>query len=190
MLKRLSVALAALAVLGLGGTASAKSMATGHHSSNGTNAQDRMFARAAAMGGTAEIALSRVALQRSRSPKVKKFAATMIHDHTILGNGLVITARPLGLATPMVLDSAHRAIRAKLSRLSGRALDSAYLSAMIVDHAKTASLFQKEIAYGQNLHLTNLATKNVNLVQNHLQMAQILTGTQNRPSKIKNPPTM
>ena len=102
----------------------------------------------------------------------------------------MVTAKPLGLATPMVLDAQHQAIRAKLSHLSGNALDSAYLSTMISDHAKTASLFQKEIAYGKNIHLTNLATKNVNVVQNHLQMARDITGTQDKPSKIKNPPAM
>src|SRR5579875_3628479 len=137
MLKPLPVALAAVTVLGLGGAASAKSMASGHHSGTGTNAQDKMFAKMAAMGGTAEIALSQVALQRSQDPKVKKFAAMMIHDHTVLGKGLAVTAQPLGLPTPMVLDPEHRAIRAKLSRLSGKALDSTYLSVMIVDHAKT-----------------------------------------------------
>lgn len=190
MVKRLSVAVAALMVLGLGGVASAKSQATGHHSGTGTNAQDAKFAKMAAMGGTAEIALSRVALQRSSSKPVQRFARRMIHDHTILAGNLVATARPLGLATPMVLDPQHRAIRAKLSRLSGNALDSAYLSAMIADHSKAVTLFQNEIAYGKNLHMTNLATKSVNVIQNHLQMAHDITGTQNKPSKIKNPPIM
>ena len=190
MVKRLSIALAAAMALGASGVASAKSAAPGHHSGSMTNMQDAQFAKMAAMGGTAEIELSKVALQRSSSKSVKNFATMMIHDHTVLGNGLMVTAKPLGLATPMVLDPEHRAIRAKLSRLSGNALDSAYLSTMIVDHAKTASLFQKEIAYGKNVHLTNLATKNVNVVQNHLQMAHDITGTQNKPSKIKNPPAM
>lgn len=190
MIKRLSVVLAALVVLGFGGAVSAKSMSSGHHSSNGTNMQDKMFAKMAAIGGTAEIALSKVALQRSHNTAVKKFAAKMVHDHTILGHNLAVTARPLGLATPMMLDSTHRAIRAKLMHLSGNAFDKAYMSAMINDHSKAVSLFQKEIAYGKNLHLTNLATKSVNIIQNHLQMAHDVSGTQNKPSKIKNPPTM
>ncbi len=190
MVKKLSAAAAALTALACAGSALAGSQAPGHHSGSGTNAQDAMFAKMAAMGGTAEIALSKVALARSDSKPVKAYAAEMIHDHMILGSGLMVTAKPLGLATPMVLDPEHQAIKAKLSHLSGKALDGAYLSAMIVDHAKTTSLFQKEIAYGKNAHLTNLAAKNVNLVQNHLQMARDITGTEDKPSKIKNPPAM
>jgi putative membrane protein len=190
MIKRLPVALAALMILGGGTVASAKSASAGHRSGTATNAQDAQFAKMAAMGGTAEISLSKLALMRTHDPAIKKFAMIMVHDHMALGHGLVVTARPLGLATPMMIDPEHQAIRARLSHLSGKAFDSAYMSVMIVDHAKTASLFQKEIAYGKNLHMTNLATKNVNTVQNHLQMAQNITGTQGKPSKIKNPPAM
>jgi putative membrane protein len=188
MIKRLSWIFAALMVLGIGGAASAKSNAAGHHSNTGTNMQDRQFAENAAMGGTAEIDLSRLALRRSHNAAIDKFAAKMVHDHTIIGNNLVVTARPLGLPTPMALDAAHRAIRAKLARLSGKSFDNAYIAAMIEDHAKTVSLFQKEIAYGKNIHMTNFATKNLSTIQNHLSLARDLSGTEYRRSKIKNPP--
>lgn len=188
MIKRVSVCIAALMVLGLAGVASAKSMSSGHRSHTGVNATDRMFAKALAGGGSAEIALSQVALRRSNNKAVKKFAAKMIHDHTILAHNLDVTAKPLGLATPTALDAHHRAIRARLERLPGNTLNSAYLSAMIADHTATVSLFQREIAYGRNLHMTNFATKNVAEIQNHLQMAHDLSGTQYKPSKIKNPP--
>lgn len=189
MIKKVSVCLAAFMVLGLAGVAVAKSMSSGHRSHDGVNATDKKFAKALAGGGSAEIALSQVAARRTNNKAVKKFAEKMIHDHTVLAHDLVVTARPLGLATPTALDAKHRAIRAKLERLSGNALNSAYLSAMIADHTKTVSLFQNEIAYGRNLHLTNLATKNVAMIQNHLQMAHDLSGTQYKPSKIKNPPS-
>jgi putative membrane protein len=186
-----SVFLAAAAMLiGMSGAVSAKTMMSSmSHSNMGTNATDRMFTRMAAMGGTAEIALSKVALMRSDDPKVKQFAQTMIHDHLVLGHGLAVTAHSVNLPAPMVLDAQHRALRAKLMHMSGKSLDTAYMAAMINDHAKTVSLFQNEIAHGKNIHVTNLATKNVNVIQNHLQMAHDLTGTQDKPSKIKNPKT-
>lgn len=186
-----NVLLAAAALLvGMSGAVSAKTtMSSMSHSSMGSNATDRMFTTMAAMGGTAEIALSKVALMKSDDPKVKGFAKTMIHDHTILGHGLAVTAHSNHLPAPMVLDPQHQAIRAKLMRMSGKAFDKAYMIAMINDHAKTVSLFQNEIAHGKNIHVTNLATKNVNVIQNHLQMAHDLTGTQDKPSKIKNPKT-
>ena len=184
---RVSLLLAVAAVLAApGGAASAKPMT---HSETGTNAMDRQFTTMAAMGGTAEIALSRVAAARTSDPKIKKFAQTMVHDHSAMGHALAVTAQSAHLPAPMTLDPMHRALRAKLARMSGKSLDNAYMAAMINDHAKAVSLFQNEIAHGENIHVTNLATKNVGAVQNHLQMAHDMTGTQNKPSKIKNPKT-
>jgi putative membrane protein len=191
MKTRVSVLLAVAVVLaGIGSAASAKSaMSPAGHSDTASNAMDKTFTTMAAMGGTAEITLSKIAAMRTSDPKVKKFALMMVHDHTVMGHGLAVTAASNNLPAPMKMDAAHTALAMKLSHMSGKALDSAYLAAMIDDHAKTASLFQNEIAHGENIHVTNLATKNVGTVQNHLQMAQNMTGTQNKPSKIKNPKT-
>ena len=190
MIKQITAALAVAALVGLNGASSAKSaMSPAHHSNTMSNATDKMFTKMAAMGGTAEIALSKVALMKSRDPKIKGFAQTMIKDHTAMGSALKVTAASANLPAPMVLDPKHRAIRAKLMRMSGKGLDGAYMAAMIDDHAKTVSLFQNEIAHGQNIHVTNLAAKNVGAVQNHLQMARDMTGTQNKSgAKIMNPP--
>ncbi len=182
------LALAALLCAALPAATAAQSSI--HHSDTGTNQMDRQFTMMAAMGGTAEIALSKVAVMRSKTPAIQNFASTMIHDHTIAGHNLAVTAQSVHLPAPMMLDAKHRALRAKLMRMSGKQFDSAYMSAMIADHAQTVSLFQKEIASGENAHVTNFATKGVGMVQNHLQMAHDMTGTQNAPSKIKNPPTM
>jgi len=190
MIKQLTAALAVAALASLGSAALAKpSMSSMHHSNTMSNATDRMFVRGAAMGGTAEIALSKVALMKSRDARVKKFARTMVHDHTILGHNLAVTAASNHLSAPMMLDAKHKALKAKLMRLSGQSFDNAYMVAMINDHGEAVSLFQNEIAHGQNIHLTNLAAKSVGLIQNHLQMAHDLTGTQNKMGKkIKNPP--
>lgn len=190
MIKQITAALAVAALAGLNGaTPAGAAMSSAHHSNTMSNATDGMFTKMAAMGGTAEIALSKVALMKSSDPKIKSFAQKMIQEHTAMGSALKVTAQTAHLPAPMVLDPKHRAIRAKLMRLSGKSLDSAYMAAMIDDHAKTVNLFQNEIAHGKNIHVTNLATKNVGAVQNHLQMARDMTGTQNKMgSKIMNPP--
>jgi putative membrane protein len=192
MIKQVSVALATVAVMaGLAGAASAQhSMSPMHHSNTAGNVMDRQFTTMAAMGGTAEIALSQLAIRKASSPAVQKFARMMVHDHTAMGSGLAVTARSNHLPAPMRLDAKHRAIRARLQRLSGRRFDTAYMNAMIDDHAKTVGLFQNEMAHGQNIHVTNLATKNLKTVQDHLQMAHDLTGTQSKMgAKVKMPPT-
>lgn len=186
-----AVVMTVAALAGLNGAAPAASPASPmHHSNTMSNATDRMFTKMAAMGGTAEIALSKVAMMKSSDPKIKGFAQMMVKDHMAMGGALKVTAQSASLPAPMVLDPEHRAIRAKLMRLSGKSLDSAYMAAMIDDHAKTVNLFQNEIAHGQNMHVTNLATKSVGAIQNHLQMAHDMTGTQHKMgAKIVNPPT-
>lgn len=190
MIKQLTAALAVVALGGLNSVASARpAMSPGHHSNTMSNATDRMFTRTAAMGGAAEIALSKVAMMKSRDPKIKSFARMMVKDHSAMGSALAVTARSANLPAPMALDSKHRALRAKLMRMSGKGLNSAYMAAMIDDHSKAVSLFQNEIAHGQNIHVTNLAAKNVGTIQNHLQMARDMTGTQNKMgAKIMSPP--
>ena len=187
MANKASVLLAA--VLISAGTAAASAKTPSGHSETATNSVDKMFTTKVAMGGTAEIALSKIALSRSNTPAVKRYAAQMIKEHTIMGGALAITAHDQGLPAPMVLDAMHQGIKAKLMHLSGKSLDKAYMSAMISDHAKTVDMFQDEIAHGENFHVTNLATKNVAAIQNHLLMARDITGTEDKPSKIVNPST-
>ncbi len=190
MIKQVSAALAVAALASLNSGALAKPpMSPMHHSNTMSNATDRMFTKMAAMGGTAEIALSKVAMMRSGNAKVKKFAMMMVKDHSAMGSALAVTARSASLPAPMVLDPTHRALKSKLMRMSGPSLDSAYLAAMTDDHAKTVSLFQNEIAHGQNIHITNLATKSVGAIQNHLQMLHDMTGTKHMMgAKVMNPP--
>ncbi len=155
----------------------------------GTNGVDRTFIRTAAMGGTAEIALSKVALMRSKNPRVIAFARQMVHDHTMAGKQLMGVAMKVEAPAPMVLDAKHQAIKARLMHLSGRAFDKAYLTAMVVDHTKTVDLFQNEIAHGRAMPPTEFAKKNVGTIQAHLAMVRDLAGQKNMPSKIMNPPT-
>lgn len=61
---------------------------------------DQQFVYKAALGGQKEIALSQLALQKSSSDEVKKFAQKMIADHSKIGQQLAQTAQKNGLSVP------------------------------------------------------------------------------------------
>ena len=77
--------------------------------------EDKTFVREAAIGGMAEVELSKIA-QKSENGDVKRFADRMIADHTKANEQLTSIATGLGVDLPKILDSQHERIRQDLAR--------------------------------------------------------------------------
>jgi len=180
-----ATSLVATGLLALLGGASARD-----HVNGVLTPTDRAFVRAVAESNTAEIRTSQMALTHTNNPAVLKFARHMIHDHTIAQGQLARIASNNGGRATMHLSPQDAAAGRKLMRLHGAAFDRAYMSVQLQGHTKAVGLFQNEIAHGRNSDVTNFATANVKTIQDHLQMASDITGTQNRPSRVKNPRTL
>jgi len=82
--------------------------------------EDKTFVREAAIGGMAEVELSKIA-QKSENADVKRFAERMIEDHTKANEQLTSIAAGLGVETPRTVDSEHERMREKLQTLHGKA---------------------------------------------------------------------
>ena len=136
----------------------------------GMNAQDITFVRNAAQGGLAEVADARLALRRSRTPDVDRFAQRMIVDHSMANQRLTGILRREGMPVPQGAGRADGALHAKLESLHGAAFDSAYLSSQRRAHQQTVQLFQSEIARGQDNRLVLFAQDTLPIVQSHLAM--------------------
>jgi putative membrane protein len=72
--------------------------------------EDKTFVREAAIGGMAEVELSKIA-QKSENGDVKRFADRMIADHTKANEQLTSIATGLGVDLPKALESEHERIR-------------------------------------------------------------------------------
>jgi len=140
---------------------------------NNASSSDRMFIREAGYGGNDEIALSKIALQRSTSPGIRKFAHTMIVQHSQAGAQLKMIASSLGVMTPMGPDPAHRKIERKLDSLSGNAFNHAYINDMVKDHTMANQVFQMG-ATVSNDRLRSFADATLPTIQNHLKMATMM----------------
>jgi putative membrane protein len=138
------------------------------------NSADRRFVTEAAMGGMAEVELGRLAAERGASDTVKQFGQRMVDDHSSANSELMQLASGKGVQLPAALDAKHRAMVAKMSRLSGAAFDRAYAKEMVKDHNKTVALFQREATGGADADLKAFAQKTLPTLQEHLQMARAL----------------
>jgi putative membrane protein len=134
------------------------------------NQEDKTFVKQAALGGLAEVELSKMA-QKSLNADVKSFADRMILDHTAANEQLSSLAAGLGVEMPKTIDSEHQRMREKLTTLHGKAFDAQYMHDMSEDHNKAVKLFQQEEPTGHNPALKEFAQKTLPTLEEHQKMA-------------------
>lgn len=77
---------------------------------------------------------------------------------------------------PTELSAEHKAMKSKLSKLSGAEFDRQYMQAMVKDHAKSVQLFEKQANSYDDPALQGFASKTLPIIKQHYQMAQKLSG--------------
>jgi putative membrane protein len=136
------------------------------------NLADRGFAHMAAMGGQAEVALGRLAEQRSQTPPVRAFGEHMVADHTRANARLAALAQADRIVLPSELDQSYRDGLARLEQAQGREFDLSYIRGQIIGHQLMAQLFAYEVGSGQDPELKAFASQTLPVVLEHLRMAQ------------------
>ena len=132
------------------------------------NSDDAKFATAAASGGMAEVALGKLALNKTSNASIKDFAQMMITDHGKANDELMAIAKIKNITLPTEPDSAHLKKMDNLSKMNGGDFDKAYVSAMIDGHKKTLDLMNNEAKNGSDSTLKAFAAKTAPIVQSHL----------------------
>jgi len=131
---------------------------------------DGEFATKAAVGGMAEVALGKLALEKSSSPKIKAFAEMMVNDHGKANEELMTLAKVKNITLPATVDEEHQKKMDELKTKTGTDFDKAYVDAMVDGHEKTLKLMQDEGKDGKDTDLKAFATKTAPVVQTHLTM--------------------
>jgi putative membrane protein len=139
------------------------------------SAADRDFMQKAASGGMAEVQTAELAQQRASSPQVKQFASRMITDHTQANSELQQLAEKQNVTLPAKPLTKDAVAGQKLQGLNGVAFDQAYTQQALRDHQEAVALFRKEATSGQDPELKAFAQKTLPVLQQHLQMAQVLS---------------
>jgi putative membrane protein len=153
-------------------SSSDQNSASSSSSSGQLAAADKTFVTKAAQGGLAEVQLGQLATQKGQSDDVKKFGQRMVDDHTKANDQLKSIAQQKGVQIPSDLDSKDKALKDKLSGLSGAEFDRMYMQHMVQDHKKDVAEFQKEASNGKDPDVKNFASQTLPTLKEHLQMAQ------------------
>ena len=134
------------------------------------SSQDQVFVTQAAQGGMAEVQAAHMALQKSKNPAVDAFAQRMVADHGKANTQLMTIAKAQGLTPPMHIDQMDQSMADKMSSLSGKAFDDAYLKGQVVAHKRTIALFVKESGGGSNPQIVSFAKQTLPTLKMHYAM--------------------
>jgi putative membrane protein len=131
------------------------------------------FVKAAMQDGMAQVALGKLALQKSSNNDVKQFAQKMVQDHEQANQQLESIAKSKGLSVPNKLDARYEAMVKSLSAKSGASFDRAYAQHMAKGHAMAVALFESA-SKSSDPELAAFAQKTLPTLQEHEQLADNL----------------
>jgi len=136
---------------------------------------DRDFLENAAQAGHLEVEGSRLALDKARSPEVKRFAQKMIEDHGKAGQELAALAKHKGYDAPTGPSVMQKA-RLQALGLRDDGFDKAYADEIGVGaHEQAVELFEKASNEVKDPDIRQFAIQTLPTLQQHLQMAKSLT---------------
>ena len=133
---------------------------------------DQKFVMDAAKGGMAEVEFGKLAQDKASSDQVKNFGKRMVDDHSKANDELQTLAKNKNITLPTDLDPKDKALKDRLSKLSGAAFDRAYMNAMLRDHRKDVNEFKMESTSGQDADVKAFASKTLPTLEDHLKLAQ------------------
>lgn len=145
--------------------------------STGATAKEINFIKKAADGGMAEVELGKVASSNGERDEVKQFGQRMMTDHGRANDNLKSVASKLNVTVPEKVSTNHQSKIDKLSKMSGSAFDTAYISEMVADHQKDIAEFEKSRKEVTNEDLKKFIDETVPVMKEHLEMAKQMKGS-------------
>jgi len=140
-------------------------------------AADEAWVMKIAKGGMAEVELGKLAAEKASSDAVKQFGQRMVDDHSKANDELKTLAQNKKITLPTEIGPEEKALRDRLTKLSGPAFDQAYMKAMVNDHLKDVSEFRTESRSGKDPDVKAWAAKTLPTLEEHLKMARDANGT-------------
>jgi putative membrane protein len=135
---------------------------------------ERQFIMDAARGGMVEVQLGNLAAQKASSNDVKQFGEQLATSHSQLGQKLQQLASNLNVTLPQDLDTEQRNLVSKLEKLSGKAFDREFMKAMVSDHTKDISEFERAASQATNPEIKQFVSEALPTLREHLKTAREL----------------
>jgi len=137
--------------------------------SSSLSAADQEFLKKAALGGMTEVALGKLAQEKGSTPDIRDFGKMMEKDHSKLNSDVAALAKKKDVQLPETLDEKHQGKVDKLSGLSGKDFDSAYLAAMHTMHDKDLAAFKATEASTKDADLKATLQNAIPVIESHIQ---------------------
>ena len=136
------------------------------------DAKETAFLQKAAQGQLAEIALGALALKKASHKDVKEFGAEISEDHKYASQEVKELSASEGIYLPVQLDGEHKKQQQRLSHLSGKEFDEAFLVYMLKNHRKDLKEFEKNAAMLRNEKVKQWAEGILPVLIVHLKKAE------------------
>lgn len=133
---------------------------------------DQEFLRKAAEINLVEIELGKVAEKASTDPKVKKYAESIVKDHSEANQKLARLAASKGYALPGQISSWDRHALNSLEKEQGEKFNKEFLSFNVKGHEKAIDLYERMGARSQDADIKAFAEKMIPHLKEHLAMAR------------------
>jgi predicted outer membrane protein len=156
-----------------GSTAAAGQTAAGGAAGAKLSAADQKAVKDMAMADMAEVETGKLAVSKAQSAEVKAFGQQMIDDHGAALAKVQALAQARGVTLPTELDAKHKAMSAKLEKMSGADFDKAYMAgAGVKDHKDTHAKLMSDAKKIKDADVKALADQHMPVVEQHLKAAQ------------------
>jgi putative membrane protein len=156
-------------VLGLSGLALFALNAEMGPSNNNLSKPDQEFLKKAAMGGMTEVALGKLAMEKSQSTDVKGFGRRMVVDHGKINADVATLAKKKGVELLAVLNEKHQAKVNQMSQMSGPTFDKAYLDEMNAMHEKDMAEFSRIRNTTTDSDLKAMLDRAIPIIKDHVE---------------------
>jgi predicted outer membrane protein len=134
---------------------------------------DEKILKDIAMADMAEVAGGKLAQSKGQSSEVKAFGQQMIDDHTANLNEVKTLADARGVTLPTEPDAKHKAMAAKLEKMSGADFDKAYMKqAGVQDHKTVHAKLMADAKKAKDADVKALVEKTEPVVAQHLKSAE------------------
>jgi predicted outer membrane protein len=134
---------------------------------------DEKILKDMAMANMAEIEGGKLAQSKGQSSEVKAFGQQMIDDHTANLKEVQTLAQARGVTLPTEPDAKHKAMAAKLEKMSGADFDKAYMKqAGVQDHKTVHSKLMSASKKAKDPEVKALVDKTEPVVAQHLKSAE------------------
>ena len=132
----------------------------------------RKFLATAMQDGIAEIAVCRLALDKSANPAVRSFAERMIKDHSNIDDAISRLAQSKNIKLPDDASLKQKATYELLKARSGSSFDETFMKHNVSDHEQDIQDFTDEAGGASDLDVKSFASTTLKTLQEHLELAR------------------